>query len=74
MQLLGKDMKSRTLLRKACSLRRELVSGGTKADAELNLGDFDSLVSVMHSGIRTLHQSDEVIDEARLDNLVGPSS
>ena len=73
MQLLGKDMKSRALLRKACALRRELVPDNKAADTELQLLDFDEMVSVMHSGTRALRRTGRTIDMTLLNNLVGPS-
>ena len=75
MQLLGKDMKARTLLKRAYTLRHELVPNENEAkpDTALVLQDFDCLVSVMHSGTRALPAPKTPEEEALLNNLVGPS-
>ena len=89
MRLLGKEVKARTLLKRAGNLWREIVPDrggrvgramdgkmdgklGEKTDAELTLGDFDGLVSVMHSGTRCIPASSNDRDRTRLNNLVGP--
>ena len=74
MRLLGKDVKARTLLKKAASLRREIVepSEGSKPDSELILADFDCLVSVMHCGTRCIPEPTTPEDQERLNNLIGP--
>ena len=69
MHQLGKDIKSRTLLRKAYALRHEIVPDDSRPDTELQLRDFDLLVSVMHSGTRMLQN----IEPTLLLRLIGPS-